>query len=497
MAVEWGIETNNMKCDDPASVPGECHHLQGEADCKVILDRTIPFRSGRSDCVSEDTARPYIAVKEEVHADSMGDGRQTLDFFKNNFGFNGQETVAIMGAHTFGRLNVHNSLFRYVWTSRGTQFFNNDYYKMITDEKRWFYDDNQCTKVGDAYNNKPIRRWTTHFRSDTANRGPVHWISENYVCPNCVKDADHRCCQNVPQGLFCTPDAQNLTDKLPNQFNHGWENCETFKFISGIDEMALTCEMGLYFDFQNKDGYPTGCPGFEEFDGNHGTWSAIDGKKGDPECPLQTLAFPETDHSTSWYMKEYAANQGHWLGDFVNVFDKMMANGYGRLKEEEVGDIHCSRGSVSQCWDEEGELEEGEWLLSNQLDGRVVVGSCSSANALMKTRDDSDPLQRWKIRRSGDNFQLVNVGSGKLMSTGGISDYTWGLDTNAAGFSTLRATGGVVWNVNTGGFVSADRGWTQEDGVGVGAWQEHGAVNQRFKLELLENSGPTPSSPCN
>ena len=128
MAVEWGIETNNMKCEDPSSVGG-CHHLQGEAGCKVILDRTIPFRSGRSDCVSENTKRPYIATKEEVHADSMGDGQQTLDFFKDNFGFNGQETVAIMGAHTFGRLSVHTSLFRYVWTSRGTQFFNNDYYK--------------------------------------------------------------------------------------------------------------------------------------------------------------------------------------------------------------------------------------------------------------------------------------------------------------------------------------------------------------------------------
>ena len=144
---------------------------------------------------------------------------------------------------------------------RGTQFFNNDYYKMITDETRWFYNDNQCTKVGDAHHNKPVRRWTTHYRGDTANMGPVHWISESYVCPNCVADPEHRCCQNVPEGLFCTPDALNLTDKTPDQFNHAGENCETFHFISGIDEMALTCEMGLYFEFQNNNSFPTGCPG--------------------------------------------------------------------------------------------------------------------------------------------------------------------------------------------------------------------------------------------
>ena len=118
MAVEWGLDTNNLQREDPTSSPGECHHLQGQAGCEVLLNRTIPFRSGRSDCRSEHANRPYIASKKEVHADSMGDGRQTLDFFQENFGFNGQETVAIMGAHTFGRLNVHNSLFRYVWSSR-------------------------------------------------------------------------------------------------------------------------------------------------------------------------------------------------------------------------------------------------------------------------------------------------------------------------------------------------------------------------------------------
>ena len=71
----------------------------------------------------------------------VGDGQELVTFFQQQFCFSGQETVAIMGAHTFGRLHIHTSLFRYVWTSRGTKFFNNDYYKMITDETRWFFDD--------------------------------------------------------------------------------------------------------------------------------------------------------------------------------------------------------------------------------------------------------------------------------------------------------------------------------------------------------------------
>ena len=53
----------------------------------------------------------------------------TADFFMENFGFTGRETVAIMGAHTVGRLHYPISLFRYLWTTRTEGSLNNDYYK--------------------------------------------------------------------------------------------------------------------------------------------------------------------------------------------------------------------------------------------------------------------------------------------------------------------------------------------------------------------------------
>ena len=92
-----------------------------------------------------------------------------------------------MGAHTLGKNHGKTSLFHYVWVSRGTQMFNNDYYKMITDETRWYFNDNVCTKAGDAYGNRPMRRWIANYRFSTHNKGPVFWMSENYVCPNCVR----------------------------------------------------------------------------------------------------------------------------------------------------------------------------------------------------------------------------------------------------------------------------------------------------------------------
>ena len=49
-----------------------------------------------------------------------------------------------------------------------------------------------------------------------------------------------------------------------------------YRFISGLDEMALPCEMGLYFDFNvTADGTPSGCPGFEKFSKDHYNTSMI------------------------------------------------------------------------------------------------------------------------------------------------------------------------------------------------------------------------------
>ena len=95
-----------------------------------------------------------------------------------------------------------------------------------------------------------------NYRMDTKNGGPVFWMSENYVCPNCVKEPGDSCCQSPPEGAFCTPDTRNMTQKTPQQLKRG---CERFRFIPGLDETAGSYEIGLYFEFQSVDGFPTGC----------------------------------------------------------------------------------------------------------------------------------------------------------------------------------------------------------------------------------------------
>ena len=504
VAVEYGIETNDDKCRDPASVEGQCHHLQGEPGCSIDLNFPFTFRSGRADCVTEE-AKPYITTNEEVHPNPMGDGTDTVRYFQNEFNLTSQETVALMGAHTFGRLNFKTGLFRYVWTSRGEEMFNNDYYKMITDKKRWFFNDDACTKVGDAYNNKPARRWLAKFWKDTHNNGPVQWISQNYVCPNCagladgsndvpdyVSDdvlddgSDDVCCKNVPEGRFCTPDAVNMSMKTPEDLNDP-KMCERFRLIVGRDETGLSCEMGLYFDFKNKDGWiPSGCPGLDSIP-RWMTWSNIPNRRviADPQCPLQTLSVPESDNSTSWYMETYAREQHRWLNDFADVLDKMMTNGYQDGTSwpvvDQWTDVSCSpRGSVySQCWHDSHSFSDEVVLIESKLDLKVLQVNNITGSLEMWQKEDGNPWQHWRWGTNVDGDQLVkNVGSDDtLMQVKGIGAWTMG-DPDRNGYHTLVATGMMDEKRN----LALDRGWKKNNGVQLLLWREHGAANQRFKM---------------
>lgn len=130
VAVEWGMETNRMVCDGSFNnnPQPQCNQQIGTPECSVFPASGIKFETGRSDC-TEFGDKPYKATKTEVHPNAVGNGKMTADFFRDNFGFTGRETVAIMGAHTLGRLHYPISLFRYVWTSRETRTFNNNYFK--------------------------------------------------------------------------------------------------------------------------------------------------------------------------------------------------------------------------------------------------------------------------------------------------------------------------------------------------------------------------------
>ena len=346
VGVEFGIDTNNVACDnwrDERVLTSSCVHDNG-ADCKVVPAHQFRFQSGRADCVNHDETETYKTSATEIQPNPVANGRTTVEFFKDNFGFTGRETVAIFGAHTFGKLHVHTSLFPYTWTSRGTHLFNNDYYKTITGKPRWYFDGANCDALGDAFGNKPETRWLAHTRKMTMRGGPIFWIHQNHVCPRMFTDTgmtdfQRACVEDAGPGQMCKPDppADSSSPRLPDEPDGNMNSgCEMFRLVTGLDEIALNCEMGLYREFEVDDGVIHGCKGLEHFNESmtepgptHSTWSEIpQGNKAQPECPKQRLAEPLGSTPLYEIMEEYAEDQTAWINDFIPTMEKMILNGY-------------------------------------------------------------------------------------------------------------------------------------------------------------------------
>ena len=103
------------------------------------------FKVGRKDC-----SKSPIEDKPTKLPKATFGFKDTFKFFKNEFGFNVPQTVALLGAHTLGRCTAKNSGYQGVWdndlfkkldpgpnTLASTSVLDNSYYHMIVDIPPW------------------------------------------------------------------------------------------------------------------------------------------------------------------------------------------------------------------------------------------------------------------------------------------------------------------------------------------------------------------------
>ena len=73
-----------------------------------------------------------------------------------------------------------------------------------------------------------------------------------------------------------------------------------------------------------------------------------------PTCPKNMLSFPSGATPLSTVFEEYAANQEKWYSDFVDVFEKMLNNGYDETSLTENIDhetnVLCPRQDPFGVW---------------------------------------------------------------------------------------------------------------------------------------------------
>jgi len=368
VSVEYGIWINNNVCSDPLFENGRwghdangagrhCHQLQGSEECFVRLPRPIKFQTGRRDCIPQGVSSqdpPYATMQPEVGPDVDWTGDQTLGFFRDNFGFNARETVAIMGAHTMGRFHHPLSLFRYVWVQQSGMMFNNQYYRLMSGKREHYMLSDDCTPMGDAWGQPAAATYVTHVRGDLTSGGPVMWFQEKLTCPlACFKGGDDPCCRNLPPGASCQPDGGrgNGTDALLSD-DDVWGGCERFRGISGMGQNMISAEIGLFYNFSiDEHKIPTGCPGFENF--NTANFIADWGTRvAKPACPRSTFADAQ-DIPVSQIVELYADNQAQWLSDFIPTLEKMLRNGHAASDlidgPDQWTDISCVDGPDWTC----------------------------------------------------------------------------------------------------------------------------------------------------
>jgi hypothetical protein len=351
-SVDFGIKVNNDACrgvNNPMrSKKTVC--LQDIDDLEKCLTHADPivFQTGRRDCVKEgDFEKPYMQDKRENAPSNDLPGYKLAKFFKEDFGFEGRETVAIMGAHNMG--NFHHTVtgFWYTFVTQQEDAMNNQYYRNMALRDEWYLEEehgfSNCRRQSMANGTKGKAIWRMKAQSAFTDRTPVEWIQFKFICPNCEwvsrnkwpsgytegdKARDRAACNGKPADMECKPGS------------------EDWRFVWGRDESGTSSDMGMYYDFHvDEQGFPYGCadldwaqfvgfgnatprnPGI----GNRNYLKARTNFNVDHGCNLQPHAEPPGSQPLHEIVEEFADDKQAFMDVFVHSMAKMLANGYTGL----------------------------------------------------------------------------------------------------------------------------------------------------------------------
>ena len=272
--------------------------IEGRENCKMRLDRTIPFKTGRRDCIPDPSKKwtPYEfeATKEERHFNSHGTGIQGVKDMKRDFNLTARETIALYALHglaRFGRSN-HEEMFKYRWIGgsadgyhyrRDTKTFSNIYHKTLNGRtyqrggtREQLYKNMPGYWVGDA-NGDPVGKsgWRVFCQGywKTPGRyagGPCIFRPSRPGCVPKDNNPDH------VERQFCFDRTKN-----GDLIKKGWWGCNNATLIEKDGflyqkggpplseyercyvgwQFAMNFELGLVVDFQVDPVYnvPIGC----------------------------------------------------------------------------------------------------------------------------------------------------------------------------------------------------------------------------------------------
>jgi len=303
VALERTVERSNRACDLDYHARQQVTLLESREKCEIKLRKPLKFKTGRSDCISEDPlGRKYVTHKPEAQNMMFGDAKHVIDFGKDIFKIDSTHWTALQAIH--GIVHSPKNLgLKYTWFGSG--YLSNMYFKVIANKPRYRFDDGGDLSFGNTDNSANIFNTAvgdpdgnpvaqTGWRAscmmmwNTTEGGPCvlrPTPSNAFDSPNSDKMAVHNCVKGLDKKGKCiirnTKQCKNVWCDERN-VQHGaklaavdpevvgpWkEDLPDKKYRHGSgwnNQFGFPWEIGLYWNFTvgGVAQRAIGCPGLD------------------------------------------------------------------------------------------------------------------------------------------------------------------------------------------------------------------------------------------
>merc|ERR1719250_51845 len=397
IALEKTINITNTYCHTPyvpikdslrPTAEWMLRAIEGENTCEMRLEKPIPFRSGRIDCIPDEdpkvkwTPYPFEATRKEKHSSAYDTGANIIKNLKEDFNFTARETISLMALHGLSGGRNSEQFTKYKWIGGKFGSFSNVYYKYLNGKTFWRGNDDI---FGGGYGE------LGYFIGDKEGN-PVDGTAFIITCKAAWNDTESGAekrkyggpCQFRPTHPGCSiptesdlqmrqacfkkkaEDGATLTDFVKNDLE-GCEKAELmekdgFFYQKGGPAMSqdesckhmvlgfvLPYELGFVLNFTVENNFPRGCGALD------GAWR-LTGQKpdcnsqyckghpksnrlyigspgydGSPPCGANTFKLDNEEESSAEIVAKFAGSNDEWSKSFFDAWEKMQMNGYNKV----------------------------------------------------------------------------------------------------------------------------------------------------------------------
>jgi hypothetical protein len=358
VAADFAMDENNNACKGESWCPHLYNEVKPSFPCEINATRSLRFYTGRRDCPDSTKPHPvngfvkteafelpeghryrdYETTKDEDHPNPSGNSMMLTDYMKRVFDFSKKETVAIMGAHSLGKMHSDITLFKYQWQLNQNDYLNNNYYRLLANlPSKSIQSCSPFMAPGGANGSLATSTWVVRPFRRAKSGGPYIWFNKYRRCPACYKDDKGNWVNKELRGskqyksAECCVCHEKPESEIPDECIQAHTR----------DETMLPTDVALISKFDvDEHGVPGGCPGFP------GSWNrknileqatgaashGIKFQNTEPRCHDNDLRDSPDSMSMADQVRDYATDQNKWARDFHDAYEKMLSTGSPGLR---------------------------------------------------------------------------------------------------------------------------------------------------------------------